>query len=433
MFRSFKYFGFLSLAVFLLGGCQNKTIVPEGETQPGEIIYTGCIPQNPDHLPKLYLNFPEGYTLDDVRKNSWTENCTVSIQATVNGTEATVFSAEGARVKAHGNSTLQMYPKKPLTLKFQEQANFIGTGKTKHWVLLANWMDRTLLRNDVAFELARHTSLEWTPAGTFVDLYLNGEYYGLYWLGEKIHVEGSHFTCDYFYSFDTSDKTEHDFDTHHGHWKNATATGGIPVELKYPDRDDYSAEQFHSILLSAEKTLFGIEDAVMRGEDPSTLMDMNTLCDFYLTQEVCGNGETRFPKSTFLYAKGGKLFWGPVWDFDYGTFMPEYHQLGLKSTLYYYQLWTNPVFRSHLKHRWSILMPEFRKVASTYIDGRAAYIRESEGLNHETWPCFPNPMAEGPDGLVNGDEQMTFDQAVSRLKKTLLDRIAEMDLEINRL
>jgi hypothetical protein len=42
-------------------------------------------------------------------------------------------------------------------------------------------------------------------------------------------------------------------------------------------------------------------------------------------------------------------------------------------------------------------------------------------------------MAEGPDGLVNGDEQMSFDQAVSRLKKTLLDRIAEMDLEINRL
>ena len=294
-------------------------------------------------------------------------------------------------------------------------------------------MDRTLLRNDVAFELARHTSLEWTPAGTFVDLYLNGEYYGLYWLGEKIHVEGSHFTCDYFYSFDTSDKTEHDFDTHHGHWKNATAMGGIPVELKYPDRDDYSAEQFHSILLSAEKTLFGIEDAVMRGEDPSTLMDMNTLCDFYLVQEVTGNGEIRFPKSTFLYAKGGKLFWGPVWDFDYGTFTPEYHQLGLKSTLYYYQLWTNPVFRSHLKHRWSILMPEFRKVASTYIDGRAAYIRESEGLNHETWPCFPNPMAESPDGLVNGDERMSFDQAVSRLKKTLLDRIAEMDLEINRL
>ena len=78
-------------------------------------------------------------------------------------------------------------------------------------------------------------------------------------------------------------------------------------------------------------------------------------------------------------------------------------------------------------------MPEFSKVASTYIDGRAAYIRESEGLNHETWPCFPNPMAEDPDGLVNGDEKMTFDQAVSRLKKTLLDRIAEMDLEINRL
>lgn len=428
MLKGLKYFGCILLAAGILAGCQEKTIIPDGED-----TYTGCIPRHPDKLPGLYLSLPEDTTLGDVRKKSWTKDVSVRIQATVDGTETTVFEVEGAKLKAHGNTTLTYYPKKPLTLKLDKKADLIGTGKTKRWVLLANWMDRTLLRNDLAFELARHTALEWTPSGTFVDLYVNGEHQGIYWMGELIHVEDSHFTCDYFYSYDTSDEDERDFDTMYGHWENATKIGGIPVELKYPDRDDYSPEEFQSILLNAKNTLYAFEEAIMRGENPSSVMDMNTLCDYYLVQELCGNGENRFPKSTFLYARDNKLYWGPVWDFDYGSFTPDYHGLGLKSSLYYYQIWSHPEFRKHLKHRWSLLKPEFQKVAASYIDSRAAFIRESETVNHQMWPCFPNPMAETPDGMVNGDEQMTFDQAIARLKKTLTDRIYEMDLEINRL
>ncbi len=431
MLKSQKCVWVLLAACSLVAGCR-ETIVPQGEPEPGERVYTGCIPQNPDHVPQFYLDLPEGWDLDKIQKGVWTENCSIRIQASENGAESTVFTAQEAKVKAHGNSTLKSYPKKPLTVNLSQQANFLGTGKTKHWVLLANWMDRTLLRNDVTFELARHTSLEWTPSGTFVELYVNGEYRGIYWLGEKVHAEGSHFKCDYFYSYDTSDREEHDFDTQHGHWKKSTAVGGIPVELKSPDRDDYTPVQFNSILMQAKSALYSVEDAIMRGDKPSTVMDMNTLCDFYLIQEVCSNGETQFPKSTFLYYREGKMYWGPVWDFDYGTFTPERHGLPLKSALYYYVLWTNPEFKNHLKHRWSILKPIFKKTVP-YIDQRAAFIREAEKRNHEMWPCYPNPLSEDPSGLVNGDELLSFDEAVARLKQSLLDRIEELDLEINRL
>lgn len=432
MFKGLRYAMVLLAACTLMAGCK-KTIVPGGEPEPGEKVYTGSIPENPDQIPQMYLTLPQGWEISDIRKEAWTGNCSVRIQATVDGVESTVFTAQGVKVKGRGNSTYRSYPKLPMTIKFYQQVNLIGTGKTKHWVLLANWMDRTLLRNDLAYELARHTSLEWTPSGTFVDLYVNEEYYGLFWLGEKIHVEGSHFTCDYLYSYDTSDKEEHDFDTHHGHWKRATVTGGIPVELKYPDRDQYSAQQFNSILMRAKNSLYNVEDAIMRGDTPSTVMDMNTLCDWYLVQEVCGNGEPHFPKSTFLYYKEGKIFWGPVWDFDYGTFTPDRHGLPLKSTLYYYHLWTHPEFKSHLKHRWSILKPIFQQICRSYIDQRANFIREAEPRNHEMWPCFPNPLAEDPSGLINRDELMSFDDAVARMKQALLDRIDDMDMEINRL
>ena len=85
-----------------------------------------------------------------------------------------------------------------------------------------------------------------------------------------------------------------------------------------------------------------------------------------------------------------------------------------------------------MKHRWSILKPEFLQLDS-YIDKRANLIRESEPRNYEMWPCYPNPLSEKPSGLVNGDEKMTFDEAVTRLKQAIQERVAYMDMEINRL
>ena len=416
----------------MAAGCQRASLIPEGEPHPGEKVYTGRIPQNPDELVQVYIDLPENKEPSDIKKESWLYNATVRIEATVGGVTSTVYKSQGVKIKGHGNSTWKSYPKKPYTLKLPAQANFIGTGKTKRWVLLANWMDRTNLRNDVAFEAARQTSMIWTPSGTFVELYLNGEYNGLYWLGEKIHAEGSNFTCDYFYSYDVSDKSEYDFNTQHGHWQNATKVGEIPVELKYPDRDNYTAAEFAVILDRAKKTLYAVEDAIMRGDQPSSVLDLDTVCDWYLINEVLSNNEGKSPKSTFFAYKDGKLFSGPVWDFDYGTFTPERHGLQLKSSLYYYQLWTHPEFKSHLKHRWSIIKPVFQNLG-TYIDKQANLIRKAEARNHEMWPCYPNPLSETADGKVNGDEVLSFDEAVAVMKSALQDRIEEVDLEINRL
>ena len=416
-----------------MAGCHRNSIIPDGMQAPGERVYTGCIPETTDELPKLYIEYPKA--IDS--KEEWTENCSVTITATVDGETRTVYSSEGVKVKGHGNSTWEAYPKKPYALKLPEQANFNGTGPTKRWVLLANWMDRTLLRNQVAFEAARRTSLEWTPSGIFVELYMKGtndswNRRGCYWLGEKIHVEGSHFSCDYLYSYDTSDPAEHDFESLYGHWKQHTENGGIPIELKYPDRDNYSAEEFTEILHAAETALHQREEALMRGDKPGSVLDLESFADWYLVNELACNGEPQFPKSCFLYLKNGRLYAGPVWDFDWGTFVPGIRTLTLKSTLYYYQIWTHPEFRSTLKRRWKILKPQFESLGS-YIDRQAALIGKSEAYNRSIWPCYPNPLSEGENGLVNGDELMSFPEAVSRMKEALAERIKYMDFEINAL
>lgn len=98
-------------------------------------------------------------------------------------------------IRGRGNSTWG-YPKKPYALKLDSGAEVLGMPKRKRWVLLANWMDRTLLRNDVSFKLAALTSLAYTPRGEFVEVYINGRHNGNYYLCEHIKVDQNRVNID---------------------------------------------------------------------------------------------------------------------------------------------------------------------------------------------------------------------------------------------
>lgn len=421
---------FFLLASSLLMACQRETIIPEQVTP---VERPSIIPEKLDSVPRMYITVPQKITSRDY----WTDSCSVRIVAKIQGRDTLVFEADSAQVKGRGNSSWSAYPKKPYALKLKEKANLIGTGKTRHWVLLANWMDRTLLRNQVAFEAARRTSLEWTPSGIFVELYMNDpdypeygfEYKGLYWLGEKVRVEGSHFKADYFYSFDTSDKNEADFYAwcHYfqgGVWQE----GEVPVTVRYPDKDDYPQYYWISYLRDeCLNALQDMEDAIYHmGTDTwRSKVDLDTFCDWYIVHELCFNKESRHPKSCFMYIRDGVFYAGPIWDFDWNTFIKsdEVPHLKIRSSLYYFQLFPQPAFRNRLKARWKVLKPRFESLLD-YIDQQADWIRVPEERNHDMWPCYPNPMAEAEnDGHVNFDEDLSFQEAVDKMKEAVQWRI----------
>ncbi len=98
----------------------------------------------------------------------------------------------GARLR--GNST-QNFPKKPFALKFDKKVGPQGMPTDKRWELLANWMDRTMLRNAVAQDVAHRTAnaladgLGWNPHGVSVELIINGRHVGNYYLIEKVKID----------------------------------------------------------------------------------------------------------------------------------------------------------------------------------------------------------------------------------------------------
>ena len=91
-------------------------------------------------------------------------------------------------IRCRGNSTFS-YPKKPYALKLDDKISILGKPAHKRWVLLANWMDRPLLRNRISLKVAEKTGLAWTPGSEFVEVVLNGVHLGNYLLCEQIKID----------------------------------------------------------------------------------------------------------------------------------------------------------------------------------------------------------------------------------------------------
>ena len=115
------------------------------------------------------------------------ENPDGSAGMSKSGSGVPVFEI-ATKIKGRGNYTWK-WDKKPYALKFDKKTEVLGMPAHKRWILLANWRDRTLLRNDAAFWLSRHSGLPYTVRGQFVELEFNGEHRGNYYLCEQIKID----------------------------------------------------------------------------------------------------------------------------------------------------------------------------------------------------------------------------------------------------
>ena len=349
-------------------------------------------------------------------KDTWTDNCSVRL---VDDAGTVYYESAAVQVKGRGNSTWG-YPKKPYTLRLPEKADLIGTGGDRRWVLLANWMDRTLLRNDVAFELGRRTSLEWTPSGEFIELYLNGTHLGNYWLGEKIKTGKSRLQADFLIEMDTYYDATWRFYSSYGRRVNQGANG-LPIGVKEPDDDEMTDELFSQL----KALVSGVEGSMYPSiGNYREKIDVLSFIDWYLVHEITYNGEPNHPKSCYFYFRDGVMHAGPLWDFDWYTFQPYTSGLFIPNSIYFGQLMKDPAFVSELKARWAELKPGFSSITG-YIDAKADEIRASEAINWSMWPCTSSG--------VNGDERMSFDQSVTRMKQAVTKRISAMDKAISAL
>ena len=424
---------------FKEGGLTSFSVDVSG-TVPGD----GVIPRDLQSVPTLKIVTRGGVAISD--RTTWVPS-TVSLVC--DGVEKVIESDKGLSgnemkaptIRGRGNSTWG-FPKKPYYLKFDSKQNLFGTPKkSKKYILLANWMDRTNLRNAVAFEAARRTSMEWAPKGMFVNLNLNGSNKGLYYLVEKIEVEEGRLEkkdVKYLYTVDVSDLNEAHFYINYGYSpngykrENVMIHNELPVEVKYPENGDSGVAWAE--VLAESQSLFEITlKNAIENKTSAQAVDLDSFCDWYLVHELFVNLEPNHPKSCYLYYKNdGKFYAGPAWDFDWGTFVLDKTGWQIQESLFYKGLFKDPAFVAKLKERWGVLRSKFESLGD-YIDAQADWIRSSEVANHALWPIETGHGYTGSAITANGDQTLEFQPAVDRMKTSIGQRISAIDTAIEAL
>ena len=389
--------------------------------------------------------------------------------------------------RVRGNVTQQM-PKKPFAVKLDKKHGMLGMPAHKRWVLLANWKDRTLMRNAVAFGIAdvfQNTlsgGMEWNPSGQFVELVYNGVHVGTYYLCEQIKIDGNR--LDINEPLDEEDNPytgdpevfgylmESD-DGYDEAWQFTTANY-VPFLLK----DDANAD----MLTYAQNFVRGIEDQLYNGSYSAAYekMDLASFVDFWLIQELMMNSETSHPKSCYSYINNGKMYAGPLWDFDWNTLpvsssysengysfsksMLEdavastgwfssykcYHKKsgypsapnneGDKTYLWYPMLVKDATFKALAAERWNAVKGAVQAYVDTQIPIMEAQIAASEAENNKMWPVDSGSSAWGSKrystygigGGFCGDEAKSFSGAVDAMQSTLSSRISGMSYVSNQ-
>lgn len=367
-------------------------------------------------LPVVFINTPAAAEIPP-KTSDWLGNTNITIY----NTDCSIAYSGITGIRGRGNTTWK-YPKKPYALKLESKAEILGMPKHKRWVLLANWLDRTLLRNHVSFQIARQTDLAWTPRGQFVEVVLNGTHIGNYYLCEHIKIDKNRVNIDELDDDEVDGGYMMEIDTYYDEaFKFKSAKKNFPYMFKDPDEVNDSQFTFMQDFINNLEGALYEKNRFNTGEFMQYL-DIESFADWWIAQELTGNTETKHPKSTYVHKdKGGKLKAGPVWDFDWKTFRLNNQEWVSKSTLYYDALFEDPTFVATVKERWNKHLPRFREIPA-FIQTEADKIRNSEEINHQMWPVTKD---------TNEDIDLSFTEAVARMKQSYEQKLEFMDREIN--
>ncbi len=349
-------------------------------------------------LPALHIELENGRNRLQIPRNATIPARFTMVDGENTGEAVTNLKGE---IRGRGNSTWTL-PKKPYHFKLASASDLLGMGEAKTWVLLANYWDKTMLRNAVTYDLAQRINNIYAPEFRFVDLFINGSYQGIYMLVEKVEFDDERINCD-------PDKGAVRFEVEmlYRHQSEGCANCIITksdthIMLKDPEEgNSYTAAEMKEIKARALERLNEIEAELAKGYDAyCDDIDMRSFIDWFIANALAKNYDAAFVTSTYCYLdEEGILHMGPVWDVDvcFGNqdvTYPDTVDNGLNYYNYrsdkgawYRSLFKDETFVAALKERWNTLMEDGSiDMMFDKIDEYAAVIEEARRYEEDEWP-----------------------------------------------
>lgn len=280
-----------------------------GETRGYKILLTSKEYQ----LPVIYITTDSG---DSITSRTTYQSATFTLDYNSTEEYANIEEAE-INIRGRGHSSWEL-DKKPYKIKFDEKTSLFGLTAAKEWCLLANQVDYSLIRNTLAMEMATELdNLVFVPTSHMVDVFINGEYAGVYSICEQIEIkdgrlpgekDSTEIDCDYLLEMGGDEET-----TSFGN--NVFATTLCTWEtVNTPSEDVLSEEQFNYI----KNYMQELDDAIISGDGYEEYIDVPSLVDYFILLEFSYNLDGAFRRSNFMLKKAGdKLYMASPWDYDY--------------------------------------------------------------------------------------------------------------------
>ncbi len=376
-------------------------------------------------------------------------------------------------MRGRGNSTWGL-PKKPFRMKWGEKFSPIGLNhaEEKSWVLLAQDMDKSLLRTHLAFEYSRELfkksesyhdpkAVLFTPCSKYVNVYftgryyysdtgitkdLDGEYIGIYQMSDQVQRKTGRIEVDKLEAADGNDPSKItggyiiETDIHEG---NHYSSRGIKMTYKYPEDDDFDQSQYDYIsnyINEAEAVLYSSNYT-----DPVNgwrkYFDEKTLADFIIIKEFVGDmdGYT----STYFYKRRGhdKFFFGPIWDCDKGwdneKRIPHWEYQPLESLMihagfwmpsnvsndWFWRFWSDAEFRKFVNNRWKQKKAQLQQITNDVLEDVPASMPKAIKANFSVWEFHYQHSTEAKMPAE------TYEKEIERIKRLSGDRANLMDRE----
>ena len=312
-------------------------------------------------------------------------------------------------IKGRGNYSWTGFDKKPYRIKLADKQPLLGMKKSKHFALLAHADDsndrKGFMRNAVGFELSRMIGLTYTPDARPLEVVLNGDYIGLYFLTEHIRVDKDRvniveqedeetdlakITGGWLVEIDNYNEDPH-VTIKEGGEHTMWITYKTP-EVLSPQQEQYLTEQIKLI----DNLVYGDKNS----EELWNYLDMDALAKFYIVQELTDNYES-FHGSCYLHKEMGeneKWYFGPVWDFG-SSFNRDKSQY-----MYQGDVWHNhwipeickfPAFMNRVKEIWNEFYNGDYNNIYNFIDTHENLIAQAAVKDKERWSQYHGSQTIG--------------------------------------
>lgn len=345
-------------------------------------------------------------------------------------------------IKGRGNYTLKGFAKKPFKLKLGSKQKLLGMTKSKHYAILNGADDNHgYLRNFVGFNLGKRMGLPWTPDMQPIEVVINGDYRGLYFLTESIRVgddrvmieelkdnESDATLCSggYLVELDNYDEVNQ-IQMIEKVARNADYVGPDKLRVTYDTPEEYSdvQKQFVTDQFSTMNDLVGSASA-----DLFKYMDLDDAIRYYIVEEIIGHTEA-YHGSTYLFrdrGEGQKWHFSPLWDcgnafadkarnnFFYSRGASLYGNTWIPS------LRVNAKFNEKLGSWWKWFMTNVYDGIMNDIDLFANRVAEAAAQDHQRWNGIlgSNEPPYEPSYVIDNSDMI---QKKAEVKSYLNDKI----------